>query len=146
MALEIKLETSVDRLPATSVDPPGVLVLRHHNVDGEFWSEVRKADAHLSFTWQLLENVLNRFEPNINDGTIYPEMRLEPPPDFTEDKPWCRYHHHNSDEPGAWADCNPPRRCMRNWLLHIDGRNQHVVYRIGEYDPKMERWAARWPD
>lgn len=31
-------------------------------------------------------------------------------------------------------------------LLHIDGRNRHLVYRIGKFRPKSRTYEASWPD
>jgi len=124
--------TSVDHLPAFSVEPPGVLVLRHQYRDGEFVSaEVRHADPEVTFSWELLENVYSGFDPNINDGVVYPEMRLS--------MPEMRY-----------CTCGPAShkysRCFMDALLHIDADDQHVIYRIGTYDSRNEWWSARWPD
>lgn len=39
-----------------------------------------------------------------------------------------------------------PPYCFRNMLLHIDARNRHLVYRIGNYRPQSRTWEAAWPD
>jgi hypothetical protein len=31
-------------------------------------------------------------------------------------------------------------------VLHIDGVNQKVIYRIAEYVPRVHAYIAEWPD
>jgi hypothetical protein len=40
--------------------------------------------------------------------------------------------------PGEWVN--------QDALLHIDGVNRHVVYRITHYDDEHNAWVAIWPD
>lgn len=139
-----------DHLPAHSVDPPGVLVLRHHwDREDNHWWIVRRADPQVEFSDPLLLNVANDFRPNINDGIVYSCMRLEPPPGAPPPVPWFQWHDHDVDE----LTCRYPGRCFINWLLHIDARDgedltagRHVVYRIVGYNRRMEAWVARRPD
>ncbi|MCA2275489.1 hypothetical protein JF780_05720 [Mycobacterium intracellulare] len=121
--MTVKLVSSfiVDHLPAFSVDPPGTLLLRRHiNPDGiESW-EVREAAPQVEFTDETLSMVLTGNNPN--DGVEYPCMRLERPIDVS------------------------PMTCFTGYMLHIGAANQHVVYRIGEYNRERHSWIARWPD
>ncbi|SRR6266566_2387945 len=51
----------------------------------------------------------------------------------------------------AWLDttgCMPPpwRATYRGAVLKICGVNRTVIYRIGEYVPRVDGYAAEWPD
>jgi hypothetical protein len=137
----VRLPGSMDHIPAHSVDPPGVLVLRKHwqyfGLERERWErwEIRKADSQVEFSDPLLHWVATGANPN--GGTEYFCMRIDLPTDR-----YC------SCGPGAH-----PGLCFLGALLHIDGRarddldrSHHVVYRIIGYNPRMETWIGRWPD
>jgi hypothetical protein len=111
------VSANVDLLAAFSADPPGMLVLRHHRDGDEIWATVRRADPHVEFTHSLLLNVLS-------GCAQYPEIRLQPPDD---------------------ARGETSTR-FRGWLLHVDARDRHVVYQIGDYNAAGESWHAAWPD
>lgn len=115
---------SADCVPAFSVDPPGILVLTRHWEGDDDWLTVKRADPHVDFTDELLRDFANGGD---NDG-MYPNVRLEP-----------NYAHN-------MAECRIDGQCFNGWLLHIDGRDRHVVYRIGEYVPRRNAWRATWPD
>lgn len=130
------VNSSIDHLPAFSVNPPGVLVLRRHtDRDRNEWWQIRKADSQVEFSNPLLESLATGENPN--GGVEYPCMRLDMPVD--------RY-----DTCGRGAH---PGLCFLDALLHIEGRHRddltrdhHVVYRIIGYNPRIESWIARWPD
>ena len=108
----------VDLLAAFSIDPPGGLVLRHHRDGDEIWATVRHADPHVEFTHSLLLDVLSGSAP-------FPELRLQPPDDAPEYNSSTHFH---------------------GWLVHVDARDRHVVYQIGDYHAEGESWHATWPD
>lgn len=121
-----------DHLPAHSVHPPGVLVLRRHwNPDDEWW-EIRRADPQVNFSHALLAEVADKYSADLNGrrrlGTDYPCMTLTPV-----------YGH-------TFGECRLDGRCFNNWLLHIEGRDEKAIYRIGEYRASRDEWVARFPD
>jgi hypothetical protein len=118
-----------DLLTAISADPPGLLVLRHERAGDELWATVRRADPHVEFTHTLLVNVLAGWE-------LYPELRMQAPDDETSSE----LHRHDGSVP-----CSD-ERCFYGWLLHVDARDRHVVYQIGNYHPAGDSWHAGWPD
>jgi hypothetical protein len=129
MADRQHVSAHTDLLTAISVDPPGVLVLRHQRDGDELWATVRRADPHVEFTHTLLVNVLS-------GSAQYPELRLQPPDDETS----SLIHRHDPALP-----CSE-ERCFYGWLLHVDARDRHLVYQIGNYHPAGDSWHAAWPD
>lgn len=130
---------SIDHLPAFSVEPPGVLVLRRHWDGDETWLTITRADPHVTFSDELLTEFFNGGD---NDG-MYPNVRLVRPEDSPIETPWVRHHDHDyfiEDQ------CDLPERCYTNWLIHIGAQDQHLVYRIGDYVPSGNSWRAAWPD
>uniref|UniRef100_A0AAU8GQ20 Uncharacterized protein n=1 Tax=Mycobacterium phage Farewell TaxID=3158893 RepID=A0AAU8GQ20_9CAUD len=125
------LRTSVDHLPALSVNPPGVLVLTRHTEGDETWLTVKRADPVVEFTDELLTD----FAAGGDNNGMYPGVRFEP-----------KYHDdpYGASGPGCRRDGQGD--CYTNWLLHFDARDRHVVYRIGEYKHQLNSWVARWPD
>lgn len=127
MRFPIVASGEIDHLPGFSVDPPGAMVLRHHwNAEEEWWT-VRLAAPELTFSQQMLEALATGENPN--GGVEYSCMRLERGPMA-----------HNM------AECRLDGPCYAGWFLHIDARDQHLVYRIGGYIKHAESWWGRWPD
>lgn len=124
-----RLTGQIDHLPAFSVDPPGVLVLTRHWDENTSWLTVKRADPEVRFTDELLTEFINGGD---NDG-MYPGVRLE-----TGDHPLD----------GHLTPVSRTRHCFNGCLLHIDARDQHLIYRICEWMPDEGRghWVARWPD
>lgn len=143
MSDHIAVTSEVDHVMALCTFPIGICVVRRHYDAGETWLTVLRSDPHVEFTDELLTNISNGYEPNINDGTVYPDVRLVQPADYPLDSPWVRHHDH-----GFYIEdkCDIPERCFTNWMLHIDARDQHLIYRIGDYVPGRDAWCASWPD
>ena len=119
------MSTSVDHLPAFSVNPPGVLVLRRHTEDDDVWLTVVKADPHVEFSDELLTEFFNHGD---NDG-IYPDVQFQT----------CCEH--------KLAECRTDGGAGYNGaLIRINARNRPVVYRIGKYVLERNSWRASWPD
>jgi hypothetical protein len=118
---------SENHLPAFSVDPPGVLVLRRHWDDGSSWLTIAKADPQVEFSDELLQDFA---EGGDNDG-MYPDVELDQSPD----------HHDGTDCPEFHT-----AYCFTDCLVRINGRDRTVIYRIGEYVAKSNSWVGRWPD
>jgi hypothetical protein len=114
-------------------------VLTRHWDENETWLTVKRADPHVAFSDELL----NEFRVGGDNGGMYPDTRLVAPEDRPAETPWVRHHDHDH-----YIDdkCGIPERCFTNWLLHIDARDRHLVYRIGEYMHKQNSWRATWPD
>jgi hypothetical protein len=36
--------------------------------------------------------------------------------------------------------------CFHGKMFHVNARNKHLVYRIGNYRPRSRTWEAAWPD
>lgn len=78
--------------------------------------DILVASPCVTFGDELLDDILN------SDSPLYPEMRLERRPEVSH------------------------RGHFTNYLLHIDGKDRHVVYRIGNYVKNKNSWQAAWPD
>jgi hypothetical protein len=120
-----EISTEIDHLAAFSVTPPGVLVIRRHSEVDNTWITVTKADPQVEFTDELLTGTYEGKDPR------YISTRLEVWPHAG---PACPYQGYELGH------------CWHNALFHIDGRDRHVVYRIGEYLPARNAWVGRWPD
>ena len=53
---------------------------------------------------------------------------------------------HDDPSGASGPGCRLGGTCYKNWLLHIDADNQHLVYRIGDYRAEPNVWEAAWPD
>ena len=99
--------------------PPGGLP------DGEFWCttmadgsiRIDQADPRILISGELL------------DATMGIPNGLLPLPDVRLDLTGCRPGH---GYVGA--------------VLHVDGANQQVVYRIVDYVPRINGYIGQWPD
>lgn len=118
-----------------------VVMTRHYAQDG--WTvehvTVDHADPHILVSDDLLNEVAQDFaDANQSPGEPYyaesyrSSLRLEcsPHPRFCGDS--CTYPSH----PFCWTD----------WLLHIDAKDRHLVYRLTGYDRDWQAWRAAWPD
>jgi hypothetical protein len=112
----------------------GTLLLRKHwDADSE-WITVIHADPEVRFTDELLTAVVEGFDHP------YPRMiRLE-------------LLEHTEQECGIQIPCrgthlrHDDQPCFWGALLHIDARDRHVVYRIGDHEWIRELWLGSWPD
>lgn len=119
-----------DHLPALSVDPPGVVVLRRHWDGDETWLTIIRADPHVEISDELLTDLAGGGD---NNG-MYPDVRLQLQPHDTDhcpDREMCPL---------------PAMACYHAALMHIEGRDRTVIYRIGDYVWKRNTWRASWPD
>ena len=112
-----------EHLMGMSHTPSGTVVVRRL-FDGPAATgiEVVRAEPRTRFSNNLLSAIAR-------EDSIYPAVRLEG---------WVIGGNHYHYGSGGWCFCGA--------LLHIDGDNQHVVYRIGEYDVANIAWDAAWPD
>ncbi|MFV8317151.1 hypothetical protein [Mycobacterium sp. 23] len=112
--------------PELTMQGHGTAVMtRHYADDGRTvdYITVDHADPHIRISDEFLVELFQT-------GThpYRPDIRLE-----------VQYEH-------KFTECRLDGRCFNSALLHIDGRNRHVVYRIGAYVPEDNTWRASWPD
>jgi len=46
----------------------------------------------------------------------------------------------------ADATPDPMAVCFTGTMFHVNARNQHLLYRVGNYRPRSRTWEAAWPD
>jgi hypothetical protein len=119
------LTTSCDHLMASQMVPSGILVVRRHFDGGPKAEgiEVRHADPQVRFTNELLAAIAR-------GDSMYPDVRVEG---------WLiggNHYHYGSN---GWCFCRA--------YLHLDARNQHMVYRISLAETGSgAMWQGCWPD
>jgi hypothetical protein len=96
---------------------------------GDFVLRIDHADPQIEITAELLDEIFHA-----EDHRPYASRPA-----------WVDFQamtceHHNWCCPGAAG------LCYKDGLLHFDGINQHVVYRIGDYVWERNTWLAAWPD
>ena len=95
---------------------------------GGFVLRVDRADPHIEVSVELLNEIFNA--PDYRPYASRPAWI-----DFDRT---CAHH--------DWCCPGAPGLCYKDGLLHFDGINQHVVYRIGDYNWERNTWLAAWPD
>jgi hypothetical protein len=118
-----------------------VVMTRHYAQDGRTVDHltIDRADPHILVSDDLLTEVAHNIadtdqpvgEPYYAESYRF-GMRLECGPRPRLCGAGCTYPSH----PFCWTD----------WLLHIDAKDQHLVYRLTAYDREQEAWRASWPD
>lgn len=123
-----------------------VMITKHYKPDGRTVDHITvdRADPEILIDDQLLCDLSRDVEEPVSVGDYSKNelvgLPLEP----------------SDHEPDAPCECPTAmgHDCLIGWFLHIDGRDRHVVYQIGEQMPHPDcepgcgcgPWPARWPD
>ena len=130
------------------------IVRRHHN-DCDVYITLERADPQILVCDQVLHDIHDdphvdvwldmpeRAAPDYPDGMLqqYPDAPLTDP--LKDTSRWSFLGHVADGQPVL---ARPLPELYDGALLHIDARNQHVIYRIGTYRLDVNAWEAAWPD
>lgn len=112
---------SLARFQLVDAQAHGDCHIRRQSEGDDLWLDVVHADPRILIADEILSVV--------SQGNAL-DVRLSPPPNRSP----CE------------GEACPHVPCWTQWLLHINGRNRTVIYRIGRWVPELQAWEAAWPD